>query len=263
MDQTDSPQPLPADHAPALTAPDAQTAVADLARRWQRANGPMISALNRVGGTLESQLALIPDSYRDRIETVTAAALERAYGIAGPGDRLPETGGRLTLAASLLTGAAGGTGGLPTALAELPFTVTLLLHAIRREAKRAGYDPDDPWIRAEALRCFASGSPAARDDGIDTSFFSARIALTGPAIQRLIATIAPKLAATLSQKLAAQAVPVLGAVTGATLNAAFLRYYREMAAIRFALLRLAETHGAAPVLTAFRQAVEAPKITRA
>jgi hypothetical protein len=67
----------------------------------------------------------------------------------------------------------------------------------------------------------------------------------------------------LGQKLAAQAVPVVGAVTGAALNAAFLSYYRELARIRFALLKLSEVHGAEQVLSAFRAAVEPPRITRA
>jgi hypothetical protein len=87
--------------------------------------------------------------------------------------------------------------------------------------------------------------------------------ITGAAVHNLIATVAPKLAAVLGQKLAAQAVPVLGAMTGAALNAAFLSYYREVARIRFALLRLAEVHGAEPVLEAFAAAVEPPKIIRA
>ena len=67
----------------------------------------------------------------------------------------------------------------------------------------------------------------------------------------------------MTQKMAAQAVPVLGAAAGAALNAAYLRYYRELAAIRFALLRLSERHGAEPVLEAFRIAATPPAVTRA
>jgi hypothetical protein len=103
----------------------------------------------------------------------------------------------------------------------------------------------------------------AGDDGVNTSFLTARLALTGSAVQNLIRTIAPRLAMVLGQKLAAQAVPVVGAVTGAALNAAFLSYYRELARIRFALLKLSEVHGTEPVLSAFRAAVEPPRITRA
>ena len=61
----------------------------------------------------------------------------------------------------------------------------------------------------------------------------------------------------------AQAVPVLGALAGAALNAAFIGYYREIAHVRFALLRLAERHGAEHVLQAFGAAVAPPKILRA
>ena len=60
---------------------------------------------------------------------------------------------------------------------------------------------------------------------------------------------------------AAQAVPVMGALTGAALNAAFLTYYREIARIRFRLLRLSEVHGAETVLTAFAAAQDRPVLT--
>lgn len=249
----------------ALTLDDHQAAqeVTALAARWRRANGPLMSGLNRLGGKLEQKLVILPESLRSSVESLTLRALERAYGLAGTADRLPDPKGRASMAAMMVSGAAGGVGGLPTAVAELPFTVTLLLSAIRREAEAAGLDPDHPWIRAEALRVLASGSPAEADDGIDTAFVSARLALNGPALQKLISTVAPKLATALGQKLAAQAVPVIGAVSGAAINAAFLRYYREMAAIRFALLALSEQHGAAPVLTAFKaQTAERPRLGR-
>lgn len=67
----------------------------------------------------------------------------------------------------------------------------------------------------------------------------------------------------LTQKLAAQAIPVLGAVTGAALNTAFLSWYREIAAIRFALLRLAETQGEKAVLAAFRSAISSKPVSGA
>lgn len=275
MDQTEPAMPVLSPAPPGDPGPE----VAALARRWKAANGPVMALVTRMGGALEKQLTLLPDGMRGRIEAVTAQALEQAYGMARRGDavggaltaalpealagRLHEGKGRGSLAAVLASGAAGGMGGIATSIAELPFTITVLLHAIRREAEKAGFDPDDPWIRAEALRTFGAGSPVSADDGIDTSFFTARLTLTGPAVQTLIAQVAPRLAAALGQKLAAQAVPVLGAVSGAALNAAFLRWYREAAAVRFALLRLSDQHGAGPVLQAFAAATAPAKITKA
>jgi hypothetical protein len=244
---------------PALRPPGFQAEIDALARRHARANGPVMRLVNGLGSKLENQLDLMPDRFRAQLESVVAQALAAAYGLAA---RTPDLGDRGPVVAVIASGAAGGAGGLATALAELPVTVTLMLNAIRAEARAAGFDPDEPGIRAECLRVFEAGSPLASDDGVNTSFLTARLSITGQAVQSVIASIAPKLAAVFGQKLAAQAVPVLGAVSGAALNAAFLSYYREVARIRFALLRLAAQHGAEPVLAAFKAAAEPPRITR-
>lgn len=245
-----------------LTKPTSDLAaeVAELARRYRRANGPVIRLVNRLGGAFEAQLSALPESVRSQIERVTAQALEASYGVAA---RTPDLGPRGPIAAVIASGAAGGAGGLPTAVAELPVTVTLFLNAIRAEARAAGLDPNEDWVRAECLQVFSAGSPLKQDDGVNTSFIGSRLALTGSAVQNLIAAIAPKLAAVLGQKLAAQAIPVLGAVSGATLNAAYLAFYREVARVRFALLKLAEEHGTEAVEAEFRLAAAPPKVIRA
>jgi hypothetical protein len=255
-------QTLPIPAAPPLS-PEAASEIAALARRQLRAGGPLIALLNRFGGTVEAQLSRLPQGVRGRLEGATRAALDQAFSAARLGRHAPDLGPRAAPALAALSGAAGGAGGLATSLAELPVTVTLILHSIARAAEAEGFDPDDGWVRAECLRIFASGSPTADDDGINTALMGARMALSGPALQRMIATVAPKLAATLGQKLAAQAVPVLGAVSGAAINAAFLGHYRELAQIRFAVLRLAGTHGAEPVLAAFRKATTDEPLLRA
>ncbi len=241
-------------------SPDLSAQVADLARRYKRANGPVIRLVNRLGGTLENQLSSLPESVRGQIERLTAQALETSYGLAA---RAPDLGQRTPMMAAIATGAAGGAGGLATAVAELPVTVTLFLNTIRSVAREAGLDPNEDWVRAECLQVFAAGSPLKQDDGVNTSFVASRLALSGSAVQNLISTIAPKLAAVLGQKLAAQAVPVIGAVSGAALNAAFLSYYREVARVRFELVKLGRIHGAEEVEAEFRLATTPPKVIRA
>lgn len=243
---------------PALSGPNLDHEIASLARAARRANGPLMSLVNRLGGGVEQQLSLLPPAVKAELERVTAQALMAAHGLAGLGG---DAGGRGTLAAVIATGAAGGAGGIVTSIAELPVTITVILRAIRAEAVKAGFDPSEPGVRAACLEVFAAGSPLATDDGVNTSFLSARMTVTGPALQKLIATVAPRLAAALGQKLAAQAVPVLGALSGAALNAAFLRYYREVARIRFALMRLAVQHGAATVTARFAEATSPPRLT--
>ncbi len=241
-----------------ILPPDAE--IAALARAYKRANGPVMALVNRLGGGVEAQMAALPGGVRREVERVTLAALTAAHGVAGFGRFAPDVGPRGAMLAAVATGALGGAGGLLGSIAELPVTITVMLHAIRREAVAAGYDPAETATRAACLEVFAAGSPLGGDDGVNTAFLSARLTMTGPAAQKIIAVVAPRLAAAMGQKLLAQAVPVLGAITGAGLNAAYLNYYREVARIRFALLRLAERHGAEVVLAEFAKAAETAKI---
>lgn len=269
-------QNLPTQNLPQISPlnpdPELGPEIAALARRYRRAGGPVVTLMTKLGGSLERHLAALPMGVRERVGQLTETALQaswnmaelsgRALGRAAP-KASPEAARRGSMMAAMATGAAGGAGGLASSLAELPVTVTVILHAIRAEAMAAGFDPKDPSIRAECLKVLAAGSPLEGDDGVDTSFLSLRLTMTGPAIQQLIQRVAPKLAATLSQKLAAQAVPILGAATGAALNAAYLSYYRELAAIRFALLRLSQLHGSERVLAAFQSASASQPVTKA
>lgn len=248
------------DDLPSPHIVDLNAEIADLAQQYRRANGPVMSLVTKLGGSFEKQMSLIPATYRAQIDRMVASALTASFSVASQADRLPDIGERGRLAAAVVTGATGGAGGIATSIAELPVTISLILTAIRAEARAAGFDPDTPAIRAECIRTFGAGSPLATDDGVNTGFLSARLTLTGPAVQRLVSAVAPRLAAALGQKLAAQTVPVLGALSGAALNAAFLSYYRDIARIRFALLRLSAMHGSETVMVAFEKAVSLPRV---
>lgn len=245
----------------AMIVSEAQYDIAALAARYRRANGPLMALMNRIGGGVEAQMKALPAPVRDQIGRVTESALLAAFGLAAQGARAPDIGPQGPMIAVMATGAAGGFGGLPTAIAELPVTVTVILHAIRAAASEAGYDPDDPNIRAECLQVFGAGSPLEGDDGVNAGLVSVRLAVSGSTVAQVVAAVAPRLAAALGQKVIAQAVPVVGAITGAALNAAYMRYYREVARIRFALLRLGEMHGAEAVLAEFK-ALSVLKVTK-
>lgn len=242
-------------------APNAE--ITALAERYRRANGPVIAVMNRLGGQVDDALALMPVAARQALGRATEAALLRAWRLARAGRHAPRLGPQGTRALAAVTGAAGGVGGLATAAVEIPLTVTLFLHTIMREAEAAGFDPSEPGIRAECLRVLAAGSPLPDDDAVETGFLGARLALTGQALQKLIAALAPQVAALLARKAAAQTVPVLGALAGAGLNAAYIDYFRELAAVRFALLRLAVLHGAEPVIAAFAAAATPAPLRKA
>lgn len=229
-----------------LIPADIDREITAIALRYRKAGGVGLQVLNLLGGQAENLLERLPDPVKDRLEEATTKALHIALKAASRSRGvLPDQASWLNTAAATAMGAAGGAGGLPTALAELPVTTTVLLRAIQGVAAHYGFDPSTPEIQAECLQVFAAAGPLADDDGADMGFLSARVTLTGPAVHGIIARIAPKLSAALGQKLAAQAVPVIGAVAGAATNYAYTSYYQEMAHVHFALLRAGQTHGLA------------------
>ena len=135
----------------------------------------------------------------------------------------------------------------------MPFATTIIFRAVQAVAEEHGEDPQSEETRMECLAVFGSGGPGTDDDGVDTAFIGARLSLTGPALQNLIATVAPRFATIMSQKLASQAVPILGAVAGAGTNYAFVDYYVQMAHVHFGLRALYRKHGEGPVTEAFHR----------
>ena len=215
-----------------------------LAARHRSAETLGMQVVNMVGGRVENMIDRLPADVRLGLEGATRRALEVAFDAAARSrGRVPDTSEWLNNVVTMAMGAAGGAGGLPTALAELPVTTTVLLRAIQGIAAEHGFDPADEGVRMDCLQVFAASGPLERDDGADIAFLAARVSLTGASVSGLIARLAPRLSAVLGQKLAAQAVPILGAVAGAAVNYAFTSYYQQMAHVYFGLKRLSRDTG--------------------
>ncbi len=240
----------------------ARAEIEAIATRQQRANGVLMKAINFVGGQVEDGLKVLPKSVRTQLDDVARKALQHSYEVAsksrgGIGEKVGSDGIHKALGA--LSGAVGGIGGLPTALAELPVATTLIFRAVQSVAATHGEDPLSEETRMQCLAVFGAGGPGAQDDGVDTSFIGARLSISGAAVNGLIRKVAPKFATILSQKLAAKAVPVLGAAAGAGTNYAFLDYYVSIAHVHFGLRKLARIHGEDAVTEAFHQALVTAK----
>ncbi|TMV08075.1 protein EcsC [Ruegeria sediminis] len=219
---------------------DPDTELERLAAIYNAAGGAGIRLLNRFGGKAEALLAQLPPPVRDGLYEATERALWIAIRAAqGSRRAVPDQKPWVNTAVTTAMGAAGGFGGLPTALVELPATTTMLLRAIQGAAAEEGFDPGAENVMFDCVRVLAAAGPLAQDDGADLGFFSVRLTLTGSTAQRLIASVAPRLASALGQKLAAQSVPVLGAVAGGGTNFVYARYYQQMARVQFGLRKLA------------------------
>ena len=74
----------------------------------------------------------------------------------------------------------------------------------------------------------------------------------GKWLAKVVEKVAARFGVVVSEKFAAQAVPILGAVAGATLNTMFTDYYQDMARGHFIVKRLEQRYGFEPVRLAYQ-----------
>ncbi len=179
---------------------DVEAELDALATRYAKAGGIGIDLLNSLGAQADGLIQRLPQKAQEGLQDATIAALNHAMTAAHKSRSLvPDQAGWLNSAVSAAMGAAGGFGGLPTALAELPVTTTLLLRVINGVAAEHGFDPAEENVRFDCVQVFAAAGPLEHDDGADIGFLSARITLSGAAMQGVIARVAPRLATVLGQ----------------------------------------------------------------
>ncbi len=174
------------------------------------------------------------------------AALARAYDVAIlglPRDAAPtRRQSALTRAAVIASGAVSGFTGLVGFLPDATFTTLTIMREIARAAVAEGEDLSSDEARRACLEVFAFRSEADQDE-FELGYFSARLVFQGRPFTMLLSEVASRYGVVLGEKFGLQAVPIAGAVAGATLNAAFLDHYRNLAAAHFTIRRLERQHG--------------------
>ena len=171
--------------------------------------------------------------------------------------------------ASLLAGITGGVSGFfgSAVLAiELPVTTTLMLRAIADLARHNGEDLSTLEARLACVEVFALGRDSGRkrmdvgyyatrallnrltqnvsalliDRGVATSAASAA---SSTVVNSLVTEIVARFGLVVSERTAASAVPVLGALGGATLNMIFMNHFQRIAYGHFTIRRLERRYG--------------------
>lgn len=236
----------------------------------------LIARLSNVAGRpLELVGRSLPESAREVVSAAVGAALNAALKVAL--STLPKEGGggragpRLHTALAAASGAVGGALGLATLPFELPVSTTVMLRAIAGIAREQGEDLSDPKVALECLQVFALGSRTEGDDLATSGYFAVRAALaksitdvarvaagrgaadSAPAIVRFLAQIAARFGVVVSQKVAAGAVPIVGAIGGAAVNAAFMQHFQAVARAHFTVRRLERAYGAPAVKAAYEE----------
>jgi hypothetical protein len=239
-------------------APMDEAARAELAAavaRLERGRGLVVRLADLLGGAvgMAGRLGLarlgMNATVRRKFAGVAEAALSRAYDLAivglGTGESLgalePRRRG-MTRAAVIASGAASGFAGLAGFIPDATFTTLCIMRDIARAALAEGEDLSSEEARRACLEVFAFRTEAGGDES-ELGYFSARLVFQGRPVAMLLADAASRYGLVLGEKFSLQAAPIVGAVAGATLNAAFLEHYRQLAAAHFAIRRLERVHG--------------------
>jgi hypothetical protein len=225
------------------------------------------------GMPFERSTRLLPERVRTLIADVTNKAVSRALQLSLKSlSAQPPLSSRLNWnkLAGALFGAGGGMLGLPALAVELPASTVVILRAIAETARGYGEDVLDPEAQLACLQVFALGGFSRADDSADTGYYATRAALSGalaealqfvsrhgvssegaPALVRLVAAVAARFGAVVSDKLALTALPLIGALGGATVNVLFIDHFQRVAEGHFEMRRLERKYGAQKIKAAF------------
>jgi hypothetical protein len=241
-----------------------------------------------IGAPLEGAVKVLPLSVSKKIQGAVQTALYKAAEAAlwsmhnTPGT--PASTKRHKLAAAA-TGAVGGAFGFTALFLELPLSTTIMMRSVADVARSEGFDLNEFSTKQACLEVFALGGRTDNDDASEIGYYIVRSFSTdamrhmskelaqiaaknagdlAPAITSkqagkwlaaLIEKIATRFGVVVTKKFAAQAVPVVGALTGAALNTMFTDYYQDMARGHFIVKRLEAKYGEAYVESIYRQQI--------
>ena len=129
-------------------------------------------------------------------------------------------------------------------------------------ARSQGESIESPEAQMACLEVFALGGKSDADDSAESGYYGIRTTLAvtlenaasyvakhgltkdgGPALVKAVAVVSNRLGIQVTQKAAAQAVPVVGAASGAVVNLLFIDHFQTMARGHFVVRRLERTYG--------------------
>jgi hypothetical protein len=228
------------------------------------------------GQPLDRALRLVPRGFNDRLNKAVEGAILAGLGVAIRSLNSRSRARPASAAATALAGATGGVSGFfgPVALAlELPVTTTLILRSIAEIARHHGEDLTRIESRLACLEVLGLGARRSRGDD-QLGYYATRTMLarltadasalfiergaatvSAPAAGALVAEIAARFGVVATERAAASALPVLGALGGASVNALFMQHFQRVAHGHFTVRRLERMCGV-EVVRSYYQSLE-------
>jgi hypothetical protein len=251
--------------------------LADLRLAKRKLESPSLTAeiSSLIGQPLEKSFKLLPRYLGGQIQRITQTALLRATDVAVSTLHTDQPGpARNTLHKwmSAGSGAAGGALGLWALSVELPLSTTLILRSIADIARSEGHDLEQLEVRLACLEVFALGGRTPQDNAAESGYWLVRASLTktmadavayiaekglitegAPPLVRYVGAIAARFSVDISAQAAAKALPLVSALTGASINVLFMHHFQNMARGHFIVKRLEKSYGTTAVRAAYAE----------
>ena len=254
--------------APQQLSPTDHTALTQAVKSLENPN--FAARLSDYAGVpVNRVLGFLPKVANNQLSSMVRSAIMKSLDVAIDTleDEPPPT--PATWFSSFLAGVTGGVSGLVGLAAlpiELPLTTTFMLRAIAAIARHEGEDLTKIEARLACLEVFALGSKQRNEKVDNIGYYAARALLSKytsdivsfvaergaidasvPVVRSMVAEIASRFGLVVSDKIAAGALPILGAVGGATVNIVFMDHFQRVAHAHFTLRRLERTYGSAHI----------------
>lgn len=222
-------------------ARDLEDCIRDIIKLEQGRRSWLMRAVQGVGSVTEGAITKVMNMTPDAFEQWAAEQFKFIYDASARVDEIKlvrESSTTSNAAIAIISGTASGALGFATLLPELALTTVNIFNLIRKVARKHGFDPSQEDVRLACLGVFVSGGPSKADDGIDTSLIASKLAINGHTLSELVSRASNQYVARLMTGLGPKAIPILGALAGGAVNAAFIKYYENVAEITFQLKRL-------------------------
>ena len=248
------------------------------AKREMENIGLVMKTMNRIGGSIETGLKRIPSKQQQWLQSKVnetllllvksnLATMQKGNAFKEPSSATYKA---LVTSTGALSGIFGSTTGLGTAIftSELIISTKFIMRSIMDIARSEGEDLYDPETQMACLQVFALGGDSKDDDGLETSYYTSRyvmdaavknatsyiakngigglnklLAGSSNPLLKLISSIASRFTVQVSEKFVAQAVPIIGAAGGGSINFMFIHHFQKMARAHFTIRRLERKYG--------------------
>lgn len=249
--------------------------------------GFVMKGLNKVGNTLESGIKKIPAKQQQWLQKQVnksltlvvksnLATMQKGKAFKKPSNKTYKALVTTTGAAS---GVFGSTTGVGTAIfaSELAVSTKFMMRSILDIARSHGEDLKDFDTQLACMQVFALGGKSKDDDGLESTYYTMRLALNSAVkgastyvakhgvkglnkmlissanpLIKFIGIIAGRFSIQVSEKFVAQAIPVLGAVGGGTINFVFINHFQTVAKAHFTMRSLERKYGNELVMSTYK-----------